>query len=141
MNENEIAKVVVDACYQIHVTLGPGLLETVYEVVLQKELQSRGLTARRQVSVPIAWSDIVVDEGFRADLVVNDLVVVELKSVEKLPPVCRKQLLTYLRLMDKRLGLLVNFGEELMKTGIKRVVNCLEGDERAGPDILQDANQ
>jgi GxxExxY protein len=126
VNENEIAKVVVDACYQIHATLGPGLLETVYEIVLQKELQLRGLAAKRQVPVPIVWSDIVFEEGFRADLVVNDLVVVELKSVENLAPVSRKQLLTYLRLMDKRLGLLVNFGEELIKTGIKRVVNGLE---------------
>ena len=126
MTENEIARIIVDACYRMHTALGPGLLEVVYEVVLQKELQSRGLTVARQVPVSIVWDDVVFEEGFRADLVVNDLVIVELKSVEKLARVHGKQVLTYLRLMDKRLGLLVNFGEELMKTGIKRIVNGME---------------
>ena len=126
MTENELATIIVDACYKIHTTLGPGLLETVYEVILQKELQRRGLSVERQVPVAIVWDGVTFEEGFRADLIVNDLVIVELKSVEKLAPVHGKQLLTYLRLMDKRLGLLINFGEELLKTGVKRVANGLE---------------
>ena len=130
MTENELATVIVDACYKIHTSLGPGLLETVYEVILQRELQKRGLSVARQVPVPIVWDGVTFEEGFRADLIVNDLVIIELKSVEKLVPVHGKQLLTYLRLMDKRLGLLVNFGETLMKTGIQRVVNGLEEDSR-----------
>ena len=125
MTENDIAKIIVDACFKIHTSLGPGLLETVYEVVLQRELQQRGLVVSRQVPVPIIWEGIVFEEGFRADLLVNELVIVELKSVEKLASVHGKQLLTYLRLRDLRLGLLVNFGEELMKTGIKRVAHGL----------------
>jgi GxxExxY protein len=130
MSENELATIIVDACYQIHTGLGPGLLESVYEVVLQKELQKRGLHVMRQTPVPIVWGGVTFVEGFRADLIVNDLVIIELKSVERLAPVHAKQLLTYLRLMDKRLGLLVNFGEALIKTGIKRVVNDLQDDAR-----------
>jgi len=128
MNENEIAKITVDACYRIHTYLGPGLLESVYEVVLWRELIGRGLQAQRQVIVPIVWEGQTFDEGFRADLIVEDLVIVELKSVEKIAPVHAKQLLTYLRLTDKRLGLLVNFGEIMIKDGIKRVVNGLKDD-------------
>jgi GxxExxY protein len=130
MTENELATIIVDACYQIHTGLGPGLLESVYEVILQKELQKRGLHVMRQTPVPIVWGGVTFVEGFRADLIVNDLVIIELKSVERLAPVHAKQLLTYLRLMDKRLGLLVNFGEALIKTGIKRVVNDLQEDAR-----------
>jgi len=130
MSENELATIIVDACYQIHTGLGPGLLESVYEVVLQKELQKRGLHVMRQTPVPIVWGGVTFVEGFRADLIVNDLVIIELKSVERLAPVHAKQLLTYLRLMDKHLGLLVNFGETLIKTGIKRVVNDLQDDAR-----------
>ena len=130
MSENELATIIVDACYQIHTGLGPGLLESVYEVILQKELQKRGLHVMRQTPVPIVWGGVTFVEGFRADLIVNDLVIIELKSVERLAPVHAKQLLTYLRLMDKRLGLLVNFGEALIKTGIKRVVNDLQEDAR-----------
>lgn len=123
MTENDIAKIIVDACYKIHTTLGPGLLESVYEIVLQRELESRGLRVRRQVPVSIVWEGINFEEGFRADLIVNDLVIIEIKSVEKLAPVHGKQLLTYLRLMKLRLGLLINFGESLIKDGIKRVAN------------------
>ena len=130
MTENELATIIVDACYQIHTGLGPGLLESVYEVILQKELQKRGLHVMRQTPVPIVWGGVTFVEGFRADLIVNDLVIIELKSVERLAPVHAKQLLTYLRLMDKRLGLLVNFGEALIKTGIKRIVNDLQEDAR-----------
>ena len=126
MTENEISKQVVDAAYKVHTTLGPGLLESVYEIVLVHELKRRGLTATRQVPVPITYDSIAFDEGFRADIIVEDKVILELKSVESVAAVHKKQLLTYLRLADKRLGLLINFGEELIKTGISRVVNGLE---------------
>ena len=129
MSENDLARIIVDACYKLHTRLGPGLLESVYEVVLARELQRRGISARRQVPVPIVWEELEFDEGFRADLIVEDKVIVEVKSVERLAPVHGKQLLTYLRLADKRLGLLVNFGEALIKDGIKRVVNGLEEGE------------
>ena len=130
MTENEISKIVVNACYRIHTRLGPGLLESVYEVVLARELERNGLRVQRQVAVPIVWEDLKFDEGFRADLIVEGKVIIELKSVEKVVPVHYKQLLTYLRLTDKRLGLLVNFGEALIKNGIRRVVNRLEDDTR-----------
>jgi GxxExxY protein len=127
-SENEIARIIVDACFHIHSRLGPGLLESVYTAVLARELERRDITVSRQVAVPIVWDGLSFDEGFRADLIVGDQVVVELKSVERLAPVHAKQLLTYLRLMDKRLGLLVNFGAALIKDGIKRVVNGLDDD-------------
>ena len=131
MTENEIATVVVDACFFIHSRLGPGLLESVHEAILARELEQRGLHVRRQVPVPIVWGDQRFEEGFRADLIVDDKVIVELKSVETTAPVHAKQLLTYLRLGDKRLGILVNFGEALIKNGIKRVANGLaEGRPR-----------
>ena len=130
MTENDIAAEIVDASYKIHTSLGPGLLETVYEVVLQKELRERGLVVNRQVAVPIVWNGTPFHEGFRADLIVADLVIVELKSVEQLAPVHARQLLTYLRLTNKRLGLLINFGEALIKTGIKRAANNLPEDSR-----------
>jgi GxxExxY protein len=126
MTENEIAKIIVDACYHIHTGLGPGLLESVYEVVLARELEKRKLQVQCQVAVPIAWDGQQFDMGFRADLIVNDRVIIELKSVEKVAPVHYKQLLTYLRLADKRLGLLVNFGEAMIKDGIKRVANGMQ---------------
>ena len=125
MTENEIAKIVVDAAYHIHRRLGPGMLESVYEVILAYALSSRGLNAERQVPVPIVFDGMKFDEGFRADLIVEDKVIVELKSVEKIAPVHKKQLLTYLRLADKRLGLLINFGASLIKDGIFRVANRL----------------
>ncbi len=125
MNENEVARLVVDAAYEVHTALGPGLLESVYETVLAYELRQRGLTVIRQAPVPLVYEELSFDEGFRADLVVSDKVIVELKSVEKIAPVHKKQLLTYLRLADKRLGLLINFGEALIKDGITRVVNRL----------------
>jgi GxxExxY protein len=125
MTENEIAKQVVDAAYHVHTRLGPGLLESVYEVVLAYELKKRGLGTVRQAAIPIEYDSLQFDEGFRADIIVEDKVIVELKSVEKASPVHKKQLLTYLRLSDKRLGLLINFGEELIRDGISRVVNRL----------------
>ena len=126
MNKNEIAKIIVDTAFQIHKRLGPGLLETVYEVVLAHDLKRRGLKVERQVPVAIIYDDIKFDEGFRADLIVEEKVIVELKSVEKVIPIHKKQLLTYLRLADKRLGLLINFGSELIRDGISRVVNSLK---------------
>jgi GxxExxY protein len=126
MNENEIAKLVVDAAVKVHSKLGPGLLESVYETVLAKELGRRGLTVMRQVPVPIQYEDLNFDEGFRADIIVEGKVILELKSVEQLAKVHHKQLFTYLKLADKRLGLLLNFGAELMKEGIKRIANGMQ---------------
>ena len=126
MDENEIAKKIVDSAYQVHRKLGPGLLESVYETVLAYELEKRGLSVKRQVQVPILYEGISFNEGFRADLIVEDKVIVELKSVETVAPVHKKQLLTYLRLADKKLGLLINFGCALIRNGITRVVNGLE---------------
>jgi len=125
IRENQIAAAVVDAAYKIHKILGPGLLESAYEAIFVYELQKRGLSVATQVSVPVVYETVTLDIGFRADLIVEDLVIVELKSVEKIIPVHKKQLLTYLRLADKRLGLLINFGEEMIKDGITRVANGL----------------
>ncbi len=125
MTENEVAREIVDAAYTVHTALGPGLLETVYEAALEHELRKRGLTVSRQQALPVVYDGIELDEGFRADLVVEGKVIIELKSVEEVAPVHKKQLLTYLRLADKRLGLLINFGAELIKHGITRVVNRL----------------
>ena len=125
MTENEIAKIIVDASLQIHKETGPGLLESVYEVILADELKRRGLDVKRQVSIPVVFKGRTLDEGFRADLVVNDKVIVELKSVESVQDVHKKQLLTYLKLSGLKLGLLINFGEALIKNGITRVVNGL----------------
>jgi GxxExxY protein len=126
MTENEIAKEVVVAAVKIHQTLGPGLLESVYEVVLTRELEMRGLRVERQVPVAIEYEEIRFDEGFRADIIVEGLVILELKSVENMTAVHRKQLQTYLRLTGLKLGLLLNFGAALMKDGIVRAVNGLE---------------
>jgi GxxExxY protein len=126
MNENELAAKVMDASFIIHRELGPGLLESVYEVVLAKQLTELGLTVERQVAVPIRFQGVDFDEGFRADLLVEKKLIIELKSVERLQPVHSKQLLTYLRLTGCRLGLLINFGENLLKDGFKRVANGME---------------
>jgi len=128
MTESEIARVAVDAAYQVHRTLGPGLLESVYEVALVHELKKRGLHAERQIAVSIEYDGIKFDEGFRADVIVENKLILELKSIETVHKVHKKQLLTYLRLADKRLGLLINFGAELIKDGISRVVNGLAED-------------
>ena len=125
MVENEIGRCVVDGAVQVHRELGPGLLESVYEVVLADELRRRGWQVERQVPVPIECRGIRFEEGFRADLVIGNRVIVELKCVERLNNAHKKQLLTYLRLADKRLGYLLNFGEALMKDGITRTVNRL----------------
>jgi GxxExxY protein len=141
MTENELAKEIVDAAFHIHTALGPGLPESVYDTVLAYELGHRGLRVVRQQPIPVVYKDVRIDTGFRADLVVEDKVIVEVKSVENLAPVHKKQLLTYLRLADKRLGLLINFHVALIKDGIARVVNGLEDDSHAKSPSRQDAQR
>jgi GxxExxY protein len=126
MNENEIATIVVDSAFHIHNRLGPGLMESVYELILAKELQERGLRVERQKPISLTWKDIRFEEGFRADLIVEKKVIIEIKASEVTPPVAFRQLLTYLRLADMRLGLVVNFGCATIHKGIRRVVNGLE---------------
>ena len=119
----EVAQIVIDTALELHRDLGPGLLETVYESVLAKMLEQRGLKVERQKVVPIHYRGIKLDECFRVDLFVDDQLIIELKSVENIQPVHPKQLLTYLRLMELPLGLLINFGAPLLKEGLRRVVN------------------
>ena len=116
---------IVDAAYKVHTTLGPGLLESVYEEVLAHELRKRDLKVLRQEPIPLVYESVQLELAFVADLIVEDLVVVELKSIELVAPVHEKQLLTYLRLVDKKLGLLIIFGDNLIKNGISRVLNGL----------------
>ena len=123
MTENDAAKHVLDAAFAVHNALGPGLLESVYEVVLAHELRQRGLEVERQKPIGIRYDGLVFDEGFRADLVVEHVIIAELKSVDALAAVHGKQLLTQLRLSGLKLGLLINFGEAHLKNGIKRVIN------------------
>lgn len=123
--ENDLASIIVDASYHIHVKLGPGLLESVYEEILYYELTSIGLKVERQKQLPVVWKGKKMELGFRTDLIVEDKVILEIKSVQEIHPVHPKQLLTYLRLTDLKLGLLINFNSPLMKTGITRVVNGL----------------
>ena len=123
MNENEIGNIIVDTAVTVHKEVGPGLLETVYEVILAHELESRGLSVDRQVSIPIEYHGIEFDEGFRADILVENKVIIELKSVESVSRAHKKQVLTYLRLSGLKLGYLLNFGQALMKEGISRIIN------------------
>ena len=123
MKENDIGTIIVDCAVELHRNLGPGLLETVYEVTLARALERRGLAVQRQVSVPIEYQGETFSEGFRADLIVGELVIVELKSIERVTPAHKKQLLTYLRLTGLKLGYLLNFGEALMCEGITRTIN------------------
>lgn len=123
--ENELASIIVDCCYHIHVDLGPGLLESVYEEVLFYELKRIGLNVERQKALPVIWKDIKMDLGYRTDLIVENKVIIEIKSVEDIHPVHPKQLLTYLKLTGLKLGLLVNFNSPMIKTGITRIVNNL----------------
>jgi len=125
MNENQIAAMVVDASLSVHRTLGPGLFESVYQAALNYELKNRGLVVFQQLGVPVQYEGVKLDLGFRVDLLVGKKVVIEIKSVDALAPVHGKQVLTYLRLMDLRLGLLINFNVELIRDGIQRVVNRL----------------
>ncbi|WP_424962996.1 GxxExxY protein [Ekhidna sp.] len=125
MSENELSRIIVDASYQIHTKLGAGLFESVYEEVLNYELISRGLSIERQKGIPVFWNEIKMDQGFRADLIVESKVLIEIKSVENILPVHQKQVLTYLKLTKLKLGLLINFNESLIKNGIQRIVNGL----------------
>ena len=126
MKHNEISGIIVDAAIEIHKKLGPGLLESVYQAVLAYELRKRGLRVEEAVPIPVVWEEVKLEVGFRADLIVEGAAIVELKSQEAVQRVHKKKLLTYLRLADKRLGLLINFGEALIKDGITRLVNGLE---------------
>ena len=126
MTENDISKIIVDAAFKVHTVLGPGLLESVYQRALAYELQKRGLKVAVETPISVYYDGIELGEGFRADIIVNNIVIIELKSVEQVAKLHTKQLLTYLRLTDKRLGLLINFGAPLIKYGITRVVNGLQ---------------
>ena len=126
MTENEIVRQIVDAAYQIHKAFGPGLLESAYEAMLVHDLGKRNLLVKQQIPIPIIYDGVEIGSGYRADLIVEDKVIIELKSIEHVSNVHKKELLTYLKLADKRLGLLLNFGAPLMKRGITRVVNGLE---------------
>ncbi len=125
MTENELARIVVGLCLKIHRTLGPGLLESVYEEIVCFELTKVGLNFKRQYGISVVYEDVKMDLGFRADIIIEDKLIIELKSVEEVSPVHYKILLTYLRLTDIKLGLMVNFNVDLIKNGIKRVVNNL----------------
>ena len=131
MNENEVAKRILDAAFVLHSKLGPGLLESVYEVALAHELRKAGSTPERQKPMPIRYDGILFEEGYRADLLVDEKVIVELKSVAALSAVHAKQLLTQLRLSGLKLGLLINFGETHLKNGIKRIINGQLEDDLA----------
>jgi GxxExxY protein len=126
MNENVVAQQIVDAAYRVHTTLGPGLLESVYEAALAYELEKRGLRISRQQVIPVVYETVRIHTGFHGDLVVEGTVIVEIKALESIAPVHKKQLLTYLKLADKRLGLLINFNVALIKDGITRIVNGLK---------------
>jgi len=133
MTENEISKLILDSAIAVHRELGPGLLESVYEIVLAYELRQRGLRVDRQVPIAIRYKDMIFDAAFRADLVVEEKVLVELKSVEQISEAHKKQVQTYLRLRGYKLGFLLNFGEALMKRGITRVVNGLQDEKLSAP--------
>jgi GxxExxY protein len=135
MTENQIAKHILDAAFRVHTKLGPGVFESVYEVVMDYELKKTGLIAERQKAMPIMYDNVRFDEAFRSDLVVNGKVLAELKSVEALLPVHAKQLLTQLRLSGLKLGLLINFGEAHLKNGIKRIINGRLDGEQDSSDI------
>jgi len=123
MTYNELSSAVLEVAIDIHRRLGPGLLESVYQTILAHELTKRGFKVIKEEPIPLVWDNLRFDIGFRADLIVNDLILIELKSVEQLAPVHKKQVLTYLRITGKKLGLLINFGEETLKDGIRRIIN------------------
>ena len=123
MDDDELCRIILAAAFRVHSRLGPGLLESVYQRVLAYELTKGGLSVEVQKSIPIVYDEVVFEEGYRADLIVENRVLLELKSVETLLPVHAKQVLTYIRLANLRLGYLLNFGEARLKTGIKRLIN------------------
>lgn len=120
---NEITGIIIEESIKIHNDLGPGLFESVYEEVLYYRLKKRDLKVERQIGIPVIYEEVKLEAGFRADLIVEDEIIVEIKSIECLAPVHHKQLLTYLKLTTLKVGLLINFNEELLKNGIKRIVN------------------
>ena len=124
--ENELATIVVNCCYRVHKSLGPGLLETVYEEVLSYELKKQGVSFERQLTIPVVYESVKLNTGFRADIIVEKCLILEIKSIEMLAPVHQKQLLTYLRLTNIKLGLLINFNTSLIKDGLQRIVNGLK---------------
>ncbi len=132
---DDITGEIVDAAYKLHTELGPGLLESVYEMILAKELQKRGLSVERQKAIQFEYNGMRFEEGFRIDLLVDGRVVVELKSVEKPSSVYAKQLLTYLRLMNLSVGLLINFGAPTLKDGLHRIVNKYQPSSSASPRL------
>ena len=136
---NDTAREIVDAAFKIHVALGPGLLESVYQAVLTRDLERRGLIVASSRTVPFSYEGMHFNNGLLVDLLVDEQVVVELKSIEKLAPVHHKQVLTYLRLLDLRLGLLINFGAGTLKEGLHRIVNNFvdepRGEETDNPDV------
>ena len=123
MTENKIGDIIVESAINLHRELGPGLLEIVYQVVLARELEKQGLKVEREVPVAIEYKGVRFDQGFRADLIIEQKVIIELKSVDRVSPAHKKQLLTYLRLTDLKIGYLLNFGDALMKDGISRIIN------------------
>lgn len=125
MIENDLSRIIVDCCFRIHNTLGPGLLESVYEELLAYEIQKQGISIRRQQGIAVIYDHIKMDMGFRADIIVENKVIIKIKSVEDIAPVHQKQLLTYLRITGLKLELLVNFNKALIKDGIRRIVNNL----------------
>lgn len=125
LNENQLTSLVLDKCFEIHRELGPGLFESVYEKILAFELKREGLIVQEQLGLPVEWKEERIDLGFRIDLKVENKLIIELKSIETILPVHKKQLLTYIRLSKIKLGLLVNFNENLLKDGLHRVVNNL----------------
>ena len=118
-----LAAIVIDCGYHLHRSLGPGLLESAYELILAKVIEGRGLQVSRQVAIPITYDGVVIDNAFRADLLIENTLLVELKSSERIAPVHAKQVLTYLRLMNLPLGLLMNFGQPTFKSGLQRIAN------------------
>ncbi|MBI5808458.1 MAG: GxxExxY protein [Ignavibacteriales bacterium] len=126
MHENEIAKQILDCAFKIHKDVGPGLLESVYEELLSYEIIKRGLFVQRQVGIPLNYESIKMEIGFRADIIVENKVIIELKSIETILDVHKKQLLTYLKLSGLKLGLLINFNTYMLKDGIVRIVNKLD---------------
>jgi len=123
MTYNELSSAILEVAIDIHRRLGPGLLESVYQVILAHELTKRGFQVQREEPIPLIWDNLRFDVGFRADLIVNDMILIELKSIEQVAAVHKKQVLTYLRITGKKLGLLINFGEETLKDGLSRIIN------------------
>ncbi|SNS66742.1 GxxExxY protein [Belliella buryatensis] len=122
MTENEISKEIINSCYTIHSELGPGLYENIYENILAYELSNKGFDVKRQKPIPVIWQGMIFENSFKADLIIENKVLIELKSIEALSKVHYKQVITYLKLTNIKLGLLINFNESLLRDGVKRIV-------------------